>query len=52
MSTVETAAPPAESSLSIRDRVSGALPIAGIGLALIVNAAWVGFLGYCIVKLI
>jgi hypothetical protein len=51
MSTVETTAPPAEAT-SIRTRVSSALPIVGIGLALIVNAAWVGFLGYCVVKLI
>jgi hypothetical protein len=51
MSIVETTAPPAETT-SIRDRVSSALPIVGIGLALIVNAAWVGFLGYCILKLI
>jgi hypothetical protein len=51
MSNIETTAPPPEST-SIRDRVSGALPIVGICLALIVNAAWVGFLGYCIVKLI
>jgi hypothetical protein len=51
MSIVETTAPPAETT-SIRAGVSSALPIVGIGLALIVNAAWVGFLGYCIVKLI
>jgi hypothetical protein len=51
MSIVETTAPAAEST-SIRARVSSALPIVGIGVALLVNAAWVGFLGYCIVKLI
>jgi hypothetical protein len=27
-------------------------PVAGIGLALIVNAAWIGFLGYWIWSLI
>jgi hypothetical protein len=51
MSTVETTALPTEGT-SIRTRVSKALPVVGIGLALMVNAAWVGFLGYCIVKLI
>jgi hypothetical protein len=44
MSSIETTAPPAKSS-SIRARVSSALPIVGIGVALIVNAAWVVFLG-------
>jgi hypothetical protein len=51
MSTVETTTSPTEAT-SIRARVSSALPIVGIGLALMVNAAWVGFVGYCIVKLI
>jgi hypothetical protein len=51
MSIAETTAPAAE-RVSIRDRVSGALPLAGIGLALIANAAWVAFLGYWILKLI
>ena len=51
MSIVETATPGLEST-SIRARVSGVLPLVGIGFALIVNAAWVAFLGYCILKLI
>jgi hypothetical protein len=51
MSGIEATAPPAETT-SIRARVSSTLPIVGICLALIVNAAWLGFLGYCIVKLI
>jgi hypothetical protein len=51
MSIAETTAPPAEST-SIRARVSSTLPVAGICLALVVNAAWVGFLGYCVLKLI
>jgi hypothetical protein len=51
MSIAETTALAAE-RVSIRDRVSGALPLVGIGLALIVNAAWVAFLGYWILKLI
>jgi hypothetical protein len=51
MSNIETTAPPPEST-SICARVSTALPIVGIGVALIVNAAWVGFLGYCILRLI
>ena len=51
MSIAETTAPAAE-RVSIRDRVSGVLPLVGIGFALIVNAAWEGFLGYWILKLI
>jgi hypothetical protein len=27
-------------------------PLAGIGFAVAVNAAWIGFLGYCIFQLI
>jgi hypothetical protein len=51
MSAVETAAPTAEST-SLRARFSNVLPLAGIAMALIVNAAWVGLLVYCIVRLI
>lgn len=28
------------------------LPLIGLGFAVIVNAAWVGFLGFCLLKLI
>ncbi len=28
------------------------LPLIGLGFAVIVNAAWIGFLGYCLVRLI
>ncbi len=28
------------------------LPLIGLGFAVIVNAAWIGFLGYCLLKLI
>jgi hypothetical protein len=51
MSVVGTAVPAAQSA-SIRARFSNVLPLAGIALALIANAAWVGFLAYCIVRLI
>jgi hypothetical protein len=51
MSVVETAAPAMENA-SIRARFSNVLPVAGIVLALIANAAWIGFLAYCIAKLI
>jgi hypothetical protein len=43
VSVAEKSAPVAE-SLSIRSRVSHVLPVAGIGLALIVNAACVASL--------
>jgi hypothetical protein len=51
VSIAEMSAPAAESH-SIRSRVSNILPVVGIGLALIVNAAWVTLLGYCILKLV
>jgi hypothetical protein len=48
----ETMVPVAETA-SIRNRVPNALPLLGIGLALIMNAAWVALLGYyCILKLV
>jgi hypothetical protein len=28
------------------------LPLVGLGLAAMVNAAWIGFLGYCLLKLV
>jgi hypothetical protein len=28
------------------------LPLIGLGLAVTVNAAWIGFLGYCLFKLV
>jgi len=49
MSIVETTAP---EGTSTRTRVSSALPLLGICLGLIMNAVWVAFLGYCILKLI
>jgi hypothetical protein len=27
-------------------------PLIGLGLAVMVNAAWIGFLGYCLLKLV
>jgi hypothetical protein len=51
MSFVETAVTAAEGA-SIRARVTNVLPLAGLGLALIANAIWIGFLGYCVLKLV
>jgi hypothetical protein len=51
MSVVETTVPAGQGA-SVRARFSNVLPLAGIALALIVNAAWVSFLAYCIVRLI
>jgi len=50
VSITETAAPVEEVRQSAP--VSGVLPLAGIVLALIVNTAWIGFWGYCILSLI
>jgi hypothetical protein len=30
----------------------GVWPLIGLGLAFMVNAAWIGFLGYCLLKLV
>ena len=35
----------------VRTRALKILPM-GIGVAVIINAAWIGFLGYCLLKLI
>jgi len=43
---------PSKQDKSIRARVHNTWPGAGIGLALIVNAAWICFLGYWIWTLI
>jgi hypothetical protein len=48
---VETAAPSNPVS-TLRTRMSNALPLIGLGLAVIVNAAWIGFLSYCVLKLV
>jgi hypothetical protein len=37
---------------SIRSRASAILPLAVVGAGLLVNAAWVAFIGYCIYKLV
>jgi hypothetical protein len=52
-----TAVETTKSALSSPDAVlrllaSGGWPLAGLILALIVNAAWVGFLGYLMLKLV
>jgi hypothetical protein len=36
----------------VRGQKHNALPLFGLGLAVIANAVWIGFLGYCILKLI
>jgi hypothetical protein len=51
MIILETAAPSAEST-SRHARFSDVLPLVGIVIALIVNAAWVALLGYFILKLV
>jgi hypothetical protein len=33
-------------------RIRNVLPLVGVGIALIVNAAWITFLAYCILNLI
>jgi hypothetical protein len=48
----ETAAVPLSPAVTIRARVSNALPLIGLGFALIVNAVWMAFLSYCFWKLI
>lgn len=44
---VETGAPSAQAS-SVRARVSDAMPLIGLNLAVILNAASIGFLTYCV----
>ena len=46
-----TAAPSSLGS-TVRARMWTALPLIGLRLAMIVNAAWIGFLGYFVLKLI
>ncbi len=53
MTLTETvAAVPLSLAITVRARVSNALPLIGLGFAVIVNAAWIVFLGYCLLKLI
>ena len=51
MTLIETAAPPGLAS-AVRVRMSDALPLIGLGFAVIVNAIWIAFLTYCLLKLI
>jgi hypothetical protein len=44
------ATPKNEQSNQIAER--NALPVVALGLALTVNAAWIGFLGYWLLKLV
>lgn len=48
------ALPGALSSLvsTVRAQISNALPLIGLGLAMVVTAVWIGFLTYCFLKLI
>jgi hypothetical protein len=49
---VELETVPSEKGASIGARVRDALPLVGVVFALIANAAWIGFLGYTIFRLI
>jgi hypothetical protein len=49
MAIADTAVP---SQRSTQVCTSDIWPLAGLFLALLVNAAWIGFLGYCVVRLI
>jgi hypothetical protein len=49
MAIADTAVPSQQNTQVIRDNI---WPLAGLFLALLVNAAWIGFLGYCVVRLI
>ena len=51
MTLTETAALP-RLAITVRARMSKALPLIGLGLAVIVNAAWIVFLSYCLLTLI
>jgi hypothetical protein len=37
---------------ALRARLRNALPLVGLGVAVIVNAAWIGFLGYFVLRLV
>ncbi len=57
--TAETTAPVDQTKVApdrlldiLRTRALKILPLMGIGVAVIINAAWIGFLGYCLLKLI
>jgi hypothetical protein len=49
MAIADTAVPSQQNTQVIRDNI---WPLAGLFLALLVNAAWIGFLAYCVVRLI
>ena len=51
MTLTETATLPS-AAITVRARLSNALPLIGLGLAVIVNAAWIVFLSYCLLMLI
>jgi len=38
--------------IHVAGRIRNVLPLFGVGLALIVNAAWITFLAYCILRFI
>ena len=39
-------------AITVRTRVSNALPLIGLGFAVVVNAVWIAFLSYCFWQLI
>ena len=49
---VSAAAPPRRSFTRTISRFRRIWPVAGLGFALIVNVAWIGFLGFGLFKLI
>ena len=49
MSAAEQVTPPASNSRSLIER---AWPLAGLGLALVTNAVWIGFLEYWVGRLV
>ena len=49
---ISEAAASSKQSTQLLGRLRSALPLVGIGSGLMVNAVWIGYLGYCILKLL
>jgi hypothetical protein len=53
MSAIETTkAVPSTRRKIVRNLIGNALPPIGLGVAVIVNAVWIGLLGYFVLKLV
>ena len=52
MSAIETTAVASKYSKIVRNLMDNVLPLTGLGVAVIVNAAWIGLLGYFFLKLV